>query len=54
MVKQLYGDLPTLPDAEKLYDYLSKLFCKNVRDITIMCDKKEYRVLTATKKMKPI
>ena len=32
-------NLPTKPDAEKMLEYLSDLFCKNVRDVTVMSSK---------------
>ena len=46
-------NLPTLTDAETMYDLLNKLLCKNASDISLMCDKKEYLILTQ-KKGKPL
>jgi hypothetical protein len=42
--KQLYADLPaTIDDAKKMYQFLDRTLVRNLSDITIMCEREEYR-----------
>ena len=44
--KQLFDNLyPTLSDARKMYAFLDEYIVKNLRDVTIMCDFQDLRLI---------
>lgn len=53
MQSQLYPDLPkTLDDARQIYDFLDTVLVKSIRDITLMCDPQDVRLIL--RKAKPV